>query len=279
MGEARIDARVAAALQHGVVALLSKKVARWTGQWQAQEVVLVGVSMLCALAEWRRLRANLMLSWLGMQVAQGTLLNVALAFIGQGGAWIGLVNTLAVYLIISRFEQQLSGSAQYIFAENFAKALRPWGPASWAFVGVSQQALRGMPRLRECASLVAVQLFQFWLAESIPATLRFFTTVLLLYFSEGAWPGGLGGEVHSFAVYAVSSDLQSDFAPLWVQFLGFWLASTVAWDDTTVQLFLLCALHAGTGFIMSFFDSVAGSDPYLAILGVGVSVAVALKVR
>lgn len=277
MGRGWIDSRVGSALQNGVVALLSKRVARWTQRWGRAEVVIVGLAVLCALREWARLRMNLKLSWLGVRVAQGTLLSVALEYLAQGGAWITLVNTLAAYLLLTGTD--VSGSAQYIFAENFARALRPWGPAAWALVGLARAGLRSMPRLAECSSLVGVQLFQSWLASSIPPAMRFFTTVLLLYFSEGAWPGGLGGEVHSFAVYAVSADLEVGFVPSWAQFVGFWVASTLAWDDTTQQLFFLCATHAATSFTMAFFDAAARSDPYLAILGVGVSVAVALKIR
>lgn len=279
MGKDWLDQKLAGSLQSGVVALLSKKASAWTRRWPGMEVVVVVGAVLILFYEWRKMGMNLKISWLGSKVAQGLILHTVLGMVGQGGAWVSTVNALGVYLLLSSFEGQISGSTQYIFAENFAVFLKGFGPASWAVIGLAQQYLVSMPRLRECAGLVGVQLFQTWLQENVIGSLRFYTTILLLYFSENLWPGGLGGEVHSFAVYAVTSDMQVQFAPLWAQFAGFWVASTLAWDETTKQILLLASVHSGASFVTEYFDEVAKTDPYLAILGIGVAVAVFLRVK
>lgn len=279
MGKEWLDQKLAGSLQSGVVALLSKKANAWTKRWPGVEVAVVVGAVLILVREWRKMGVNFKVSWLGARVAQGLILNTVLGMVGQGGPWISTVNALGVYLLLSRFEGQISGSTQYIFAENFAAFLGNFGVASWAVVGLAQQFLVSMPRLRECAGLVGVQLFQAWMQENVIGSLRFYTTILLLYFSENLWPGGLGGEVHSFAVYAVTSDMQVQFAPLWAQFAGFWIASTLAWDETTRQILLLASVHSGASFVTSYFDEVAKTDPYLAIVGIGVAVAVFLRVK
>jgi len=274
-----IDQRLAASLQNGVIALLSNKASKWTSKWPGYEVVLVTGAALIAVNEWRKLKMNLRLSWLSARVAHGIILNTALSIVGQDGSWISTVNNLGVYLLLSKIEGEISGSTQYIFAENFAASVKRFGIASWAAVGLANQALKSTPRLRECTALIGVQLFQTWLRENVTGPLRFFTTILLLYFSENVWPGGLGGEIHSFAVYAASSDMEVKFLKTWIQFAGFWLLSTMAWDDITKNLLILASLHSGTSMIIEYLNSAAQTDPYLAILTTGVSVAIFLKTK
>lgn len=270
-----MERSVELALQSSIVALISKKINPLIRHWTAVEAIGVGCSVLFLTNEWKKSQLNLKITWLGSKVVRGILLSYFLDYISVLDQTLTTLNMLGTYLLISNVEENISGSTQYIFAEKLASQIM--GLPGFVFVALGYSATKNYKRLRECCGLVAVQLLQNWLKFQLrDQYTRFFSTVLILYFTDHF---GMGNEIHNFAVYSVSSDMELNFSNSLMTFVIFYTFYKISWDPISKLILKLCSTHALVNLVITFFDEISFTDPLFSTVLGAIVISIGLDLR
>jgi hypothetical protein len=256
-----MERSVELAIQSSIVALISKKINPLIKHWTAVEVLGVGCSVVFLSNEWNKSQVNLRITWIGNMVVRGILLSYYLDYISVQDQSLTILNMLGTYFLISNIEQNISGSTQYIFAEKISNQIM--GLPGLVFVSLAYSTTKKYKRLQECCALVAVQLVQKWLKYQLrDHYMRFFSTVLILYFTDHVC--GMGNEIHNYAVYSVSSDIELNFSNSLMTFIILYTFHKISWDPISKQIFNTCSTHALVNLVITVFDEISFTDPFIA---------------
>jgi len=270
------------AVENGIVLLFNDRVVALATGWPTGDLVLAccaGFALQSALgARQGGGRAMHAMS----RVLRGVLLKTVLAAAAAKDPPLYLAHLLCLFLLLHAFDaSDFGATAKYVFASSIADAL-----AGDPFVGVGLCAalqgnmgvLASMPRLRECAQLVVVQLVVQWFQGSIPAGMEFATTLLFMHLLTPMLgqpsAGPILNDLYTVALYQAAGSVQLPGAEAWVRAAYAGLLWNLGPDPVSRLVGQFCCIQVGSALVLDAGAATLRTDPVLSawfiLTGLGV---------